>query len=126
MEVEGVEVDGSPAGEVFDLSLAQVLAGAAFDGFHGPVERTPGALDRGEVPQPMGVLLDREVQRGVGRMQVRPAGFAVGPSGHGDLTEDGAQAAGVAGLHARSTAPVGVPNLDPALPDGTQVHVVLE
>ena len=66
------------------------------------------------------------VQRGVGRMQVRPAGFAVGPSGHGDLTEDGAQAAGVAGLHARSTAPVGVPNLDPALPDGTQVHVVLE
>ena len=74
----------------------------------------------------MGVLLDGEVQRGVGRVQVRLAGLAVGDPGHGDLAEDRAQASGVAGFHVRPARPIGASNLDPALPHGTQVHVVLK
>src|SRR5674476_1383584 len=40
LRVEGVEVDGGPAGEVLDLAFTEVLAGAAFDGFYGAVECT--------------------------------------------------------------------------------------
>jgi hypothetical protein len=47
--VEGVEVDGGATGEVFNLAFTQLLAGAAFDGFHGRVERVPGCFDGGEL-----------------------------------------------------------------------------
>jgi hypothetical protein len=49
LRVEVVEVDGGPAGEVLDLAFTEVLAGAALDGFCGVVERTPGALDGGQL-----------------------------------------------------------------------------
>jgi hypothetical protein len=42
------------------------------------------------------------------------------------VPEDGGEAAGVAGLDSTSAGPVGVENVDPFLPHGTQVHVVLE
>src|SRR5664279_2311824 len=63
LAVEGVEVHGRPAGEVFDLALTQVLAGAAFDRLDGPVERSSGAFDSGQLPQPVRVLLDRQTPR---------------------------------------------------------------
>lgn len=74
----------------------------------------------------MGVLLHGQVQHCGSRVQVRATGFTVGQPGHRDLAEDGGEAAGVAGLDSTSTGPDGVEDVDPALPDDTQVDVVLE
>jgi len=56
-------------GELLDLALAQLLAGRATDRRNRIVKRA-ARLDRGEAPQPVGVLLDRQVQQRVGRTQV--------------------------------------------------------
>lgn len=126
MEVEGIEVDGCSAGKVFNLALAQVLAGAAFDGFHRGIEGPLGALDGGQLPQPVGVLLGGEVQHRIGRVQVRLAGLAVSQPGHRDLTEDGREPASMPDLHPRPRGSAGVGNLESAFPQRPQVNVVLE
>src|SRR5665811_1191245 len=53
--VEVFEVHRGPGGELFDLTLTQLLTGAAPDRFHGLVEGTSGAFDRGQLPQPVRV-----------------------------------------------------------------------
>ena len=60
-------------------------------------------------------------------MQVRLSAPAVGDPGHLDLTEDRVQAAGVSGLGVAAGHPLGVENLlEPGLPPGPQVQVVLQ
>jgi len=103
--VEGFEVDRGAAGELFDLTFADTLSGAALDGFHGPVEGAPGALDRGQVSQSVGVLLSRQVQHPIGGVQVRRTALMAQPVGDPadlDVAEDGGQAALMPRFGARS------------------------
>jgi len=114
--VEGPEVDRGAGGEVLDLPFPELLAGGPFDPLHGAVEGSPGAFDRGQATQPVGVLLCWQVERRVGRVQVRQSAPAVGDPRHRDWPEDCAQRSGMPGLGAGARRLLGVDDLgDPGL-----------
>jgi len=96
--VEVLDVDRGAGGEFLDLAFADLLAGGAADGRAGLLERAPGGFDRGQPAQPMGVPLDRQVQRRVGGVQVLVPAVAVGLAFHLNLAEDAGQCPAVTGL----------------------------
>ena len=125
--VEGVDVDGGPAGELLDLPFADVLAGGPGDGVGGRLEGPSGRLDRRQPAQAMRVALLGEVQLAVGGIQVGVTAVAVGEALHVELPEDGGEAAMVTGLDGTMGHPVGVDNrVGALLPNGAQLEVLLE
>jgi hypothetical protein len=75
----------------------------------------------------VGVLLGRQVQRRVTRVQVGMPAPAVGQTGDGDLAEDRSQDASVAGFDRAARHPVHVADrLQALLAVRTQVEVVLQ
>jgi len=80
--VEVVEVDRAALCEVFHLAFADLLSRRRGDRLDRTVERAACAFDRGQLPQPVGVFLGGQVERHVGRMQVRSVGGAVGQPCH--------------------------------------------
>ncbi|TQE35838.1 hypothetical protein Sipo8835_12470 [Streptomyces ipomoeae] len=106
---EGVDVPCGADSEFLDLPVPDAGAGDGVDPFAGAGEAAAGGLDRGKPGQPMRVHCVRQVQRRVGRAQVRHAGAAVGDPDHGDLAEH------------RGQPPVPVP-LDPGAPGTGGVH----
>jgi hypothetical protein len=127
LQVERLEVDRCPAREVFDLTLTQVLSAGPFDRVHRAFVGTSGALDGGQPPQSMGVLLDRQVQHRIGRVQVRLTGGTVGQPGDRDLTEeDRPQPTVVADLNPGPIGPAHAGDLKAGFTHRTQGNVVLE
>jgi hypothetical protein len=97
--VEGLEVHRCRRGQALHLALAHLLAGRSLDGLHRLVETTAGTFHRGQLAQPVGLLLLWQVEPGVGRIQVRAATLAVGDPADLGLAEHGGQRAGVADLN---------------------------
>ena len=125
--VEGLEVDRCHRGELLHLPFADVLAAGPCDGLHGLVEAAAGTFHRGQFAQSVRLLLWRQVEPGISRIQVRTAALAVGDPTHCDLAEHGRQRAGVTGLNGTVRYPLGVH--DPAQPGliaGPQFQVVSE
>jgi hypothetical protein len=124
--VEAVEVDRGALGELLDLTLAQDLAGRALDRRERDVIGAPCGLDRRHAPQPVGMLLDGQVQPGVGGAQVRvPLGAVDVPRDH-DRPEHAQQRASAPGLHAAAANPVSTAHRDPRLLLGAQVQMALQ
>ena len=69
--VEVLEVDRGELRQLLDLALPEPLPGRALDRLDRVLEAAAGRLQRRELAQPVGVTLDRQVQRRVGGMQVR-------------------------------------------------------
>lgn len=74
-----------------DLTFADPLPGGPLDGVGGLLERPSGGLDRGQPPQGVGGVFDRQVQVRVGGVQVGMAVLAVGDPFDADLAEDRGQ-----------------------------------
>ena len=68
--IEGFHVGGGAADHLLQLPLPDPHAGRAGDRGTRRVDRAAGGLDRGELPQPAGMLLLRQVQRRVQRVHV--------------------------------------------------------
>ena len=125
--VEVLDVDRGAGGEFLDLAFADLLAGGAADGRAGLLERAAGGFDRGQPAQPVGVPLDRQVQRRVGGVQVLVPAVAVGQAFHLDLAEDAGQRPAVTGLD-RGVHDCGVvgDRGQPRLVGGAQGQVLLQ
>jgi len=89
------------------------------------IEGTPGGFGHREAAQPMRVAFAGQVEHGVGGVNVRPPGWAIGNSGDLDLAEHRGQLPGVPDLDPRSGGPVGAQGRDPGLSLRAQVQVVL-
>ena len=125
--VEVIEVGRCRDGEPFDLAFTQSYAGVAADRGDRVVERAAGGFDRGQSSQPVRVFLGRQVQLGVGRVQIRSARCPIRHSRHADLAEHGGQRAGVAGLDPGTHHSIGADHLGAgAFAVCAQVHAVLE
>ena len=96
--VEALDVSCRAAGQLLDLSLAEADAGRALD--RGPrlLVTAPGALDRGELAQAVGVDLLWQVELGVFQMEVLPLLGALGEAADRDLAEDRLERAHMSGL----------------------------
>ena len=99
--VERVYVRRGAAGELLGLPLAEPHPGGPLDGRGHAVERAAGRLQRGQLPQPVRMLLLRQVQPLIGRVHVRQPPCPVGHPGHRDLAEHRHQRAGMILLRAR-------------------------
>ena len=125
--VEVIEVGRCRDGEPFELAFTQSDAGVAADRGDRVVERAAGGFDRGQSSQPVRVFLGRQVQLGVGRVQIRAARCPIRHSRHADLAEHGGQRAGVAGLDPGTHHSIGAEHLGAgAFAVCAQVHAVLE
>jgi hypothetical protein len=113
--VEVVEVGRGPPGECFGLAFAQPDPGGPLDRLGGVVEGAPRRFEGGQLPQAVRVLLHRQVQRGVGGIQVGVAAAAVRQPGHRYLAEHRGQGAGVPGLDGTAGHLLGVGHLLQAL-----------
>ncbi|MEA2501070.1 MAG: hypothetical protein QOD01_1181 [Actinomycetota bacterium] len=124
--VEGVEVLRRGKRKFLNLALAHLLAAGAFHRLDSGVEGAPGGLDRRHATEPVRVALLRQVEHGVGRVEVLLTPPAVGDAVHLNLAEDGGQGPPVGGLRATPWHPLGVNDLvDPRLSVGPEVQVVL-
>ena len=85
--VELLEVGGSFENQTLQLAFAEALPGAPLDRRDGVVEGVPRGFDRGESAQPVGLGVERQVQQGVGGMQVGMPLLAVGEPPDADLSE---------------------------------------
>ena len=91
------------------------------------VEAAAGAFHRDQFAQPVGLLLGRQVEPGVSRIQVRAAAFAVGEPADLNLTEHGRRRAGMTDLHGPVPHRLGVHDqAQPGLIAGAQFQVVGE
>ena len=113
--VEAVHIGCGASGQLLNLAPAQPYPGSSLDGGRRVRERPAGRLDRGESAQPVGVFLDRQVQRGVRRVQVGLSPRPVGDARHRDRAEPGGQPPLVPVLGHAPPVPVGVDHLDQAL-----------
>jgi hypothetical protein len=109
--VEGVEIGRGRGGELFGLAFAQPHPRDTLDGLDRAVERATRRFDRGQAAQPVRVLLDRQVQLGVGRVEVGCPRCAVGQALHADLAEHRRQCSGVPAFDPRAVHPVGIDHL---------------
>src|ERR1035441_4029226 len=100
---------GSPAGHVLQLPFSYPHAGRAGDRGLRVLHRAACRLDGGEPPQPVGVLLLRQVQRRVRRVHIRPARRPVRDPRHADLPEPRHQRPGPAPLGAGTQPPAPPP-----------------
>src|SRR5258708_3453038 len=113
-------------GERLQLALAKLLPRGTVDRRTRVVERAPRALDGGQPAQPVREELVRQVQHGVGRVQVDAAASAVGETGDRHLAEHRVQPTMVAGREAASGHPVGTDDrFQTRLPERAQVQRVL-
>ena len=87
LQVKRLHVRGGPAGQLLQLPFPDRHAGRAGDRGARRLGRAARGLDRGELPQPVGVLLFRQVQLRVQRVHVRPARHPVRDPRHRDLPE---------------------------------------
>jgi len=97
--VEVLEVDRGHPGEFFDLPFAEPLPGRALDRLDRVIEAAAGTFQCGQLAQPVRVTLGRQIQPGVGRVQVPDPRRPVGQPLDLDLAEHRLQRAGVSGLH---------------------------
>ena len=87
VQVKRLHVGGGPAGQLLQLPFPDPHPGRAGDrGLRG-LHRAARGLDGGELPQPVGVLLLRQVQRRVQKVHVAPSRRPVGDPRHRDLPE---------------------------------------
>ena len=75
--VEVLEVDRGDLGELLDLAFAELLPARPLDPADGVLEAPASGLHGSQLPQPVGVTLNRQVQRRISRMQVAVSGRAV-------------------------------------------------
>ena len=113
--VEVVDVGRGPPGECFGLAFAQPDPGGPFDRRGAVVEGAPRRFEGGQLPQAVRVLLHRQVQRGVGGIQVGVTAATVGLPGHRHLAEHRGQRAGMPGLDGTAGLLPGVGHLLQAL-----------
>ncbi len=78
LQVKRLHVRGAAAGQLFRLAFPDLHAGRAGDRGGRCLVRAARGLDGGELPEPVGVLFLRQVQRRVQRVHVRPARRPVG------------------------------------------------
>jgi hypothetical protein len=125
--VEGAHIGGRSPGKLLSLPFAHASAGGPEDRLRGVLERAARGLDRGQPPQPVRVLFLRQVQRRIGRIQVRRPRRAVGHPGDRHLPEHRGQAPLMAGLRAGARHPVRAGHLAATLfPGRTKVQMILQ
>ena len=125
--VELLDVGGGRGGELLDLPLPEPLPGRPRDRVGRVVRGAARRLDRREPPQPVRVLLRRQVQKPVGGIQVlapaRPVGEPLDP----DLAEHRRKRPPVTALDAPARHTVGIDDpVEPRLPARVQIEVILE
>ena len=127
LQVERLHVRGGAAGQLLHLPFPDPHPGRAGDRGARRLHRAARRLDRGELPQPVGVLLLRQVQRRVQRVHVAPARRPVRDPRHRDLPEPRHQRPGPALLRPRARHAV-LPGhvMPPFLAGSRQVQPVLE
>ena len=125
--VERAHVGGGTAGELLQLALPQALAGRPQDGGLRLLEAAPGRLDGATLPQPVGVPLGRQVERGVVQVEVLRLLRPVGEASDRDLPEDRLQAATLTCLHSVVGHTIAVDHsIGACLARGAQVEVILQ
>ena len=73
LQVERLHVRGGMAGQLLQLPFPDPHPGRAGNRGARRLDRAPRRLDRGQLAQPVGMLLFRQVQLRVQRVHVRPA-----------------------------------------------------
>lgn len=125
--VEPVEVDRGPLRELFHLPVPQPVPGGLLDRAGRLSKRAPGALDGRQPPQPVRVLLGRQVQQRVSRVQVGVPPRTVGRAPHSDLAEHGRQPTLASRLRPLTRHPIGPDHpRGPRFPLRPQVQVILQ
>src|SRR6266508_707909 len=125
--VEVLDVGRGAHGQLLCLALAQQHPGGPLHRLHSGAERAAGGLDGRQAPQPVGVFLLGQAQRGVGGVQVGGPSGAVGDARHADRAQHGGQATIVAAFDVAVVHPVGVAHPGkPSLSRGAEVQVVLQ
>ena len=87
LQVKRLHMRGAAAGQLLYLPFPDRHAGRAGDRGARRLHRAARGLDRGELAEPVGVLLLRQVQHRVQRVHVAPARRPVGDPRHRDLPE---------------------------------------
>jgi hypothetical protein len=124
--VEALDVFCRSSGQLLELALAQLDAGRALDRRLRFFVAAPGALDRGELAQAVGVDLLWQVERRVFQVEVLPLLGAVGEAGEPDRAEDRRERSFVAGLDDAMKLVGSVAHLvGTGLVDCAQVEVIL-
>lgn len=91
LRVEAVEVHRRTLHQFFHLALAHLLARLLGHKLHRRIERDLRGLFGRLAPQPQRVLLGRQVQFGIQRMQARYSRRCVAQALHPYLTEHGGE-----------------------------------
>jgi len=126
--VEAGHVGGRGQRERLELALTDTDPARPLNRLSGLFERPARRLDRGQAPQPMGIMLARgQVQHRIRRVEVGHTSCAVGDPGHPDPPEHGGQLAMVTLLHPSAHHAINAGDtLDPPLlTSGPQIQVVL-
>ncbi|PKW12665.1 hypothetical protein A8926_0138 [Saccharopolyspora spinosa] len=105
--VEGLEIGRGPSGQLLELAFAHFLPSGAADRRLGIAEGAAGGLQGGQPPQPVRVLLGRQVQHPVRGMDSGRTRRPVGQPGHGHLAEHRGQTTPATLLQASALDAVG-------------------
>jgi hypothetical protein len=124
--VEGIHVHRRRRGQLFNLPFADAYRGSPLDRGRRVGERAGGLLHSGQLAQPGGLLLGRQVAHRVGRVQIGASARSVGDTGHRHRPEPGGQLPGPAPLRPTAALTLGVDDLlQLLLPTPLKVEVVL-
>jgi hypothetical protein len=125
--VKLLHVRGPAPGQFLDLPFPDLHAGRAGDCGARALHRAARRLDRGEFPQPVRVLLLRQVQHRVRRVHIAPPRRPVRDPRHPDLAEHRHQRPGPASFRSRTGRAV-LPGhvMPPFLAGRREVQPVLE